>query len=311
MQFITRNIKCATLIFLISLLGHVVSAQGLGNKDTDRLKEVVYTLSADSMLGREAGKSGEMKARNYLIEYFKGIGLSNLNESYIQEFKMAHRSSESVTASNVIGIIDNKSAGTIIIGAHYDHLGLGGSKSRSFTSGKIHNGADDNASGVAIMLMLAEHFQAEEYNQFNYLFIAFSGHEHGLYGSAAFTSEKLYDLTKVQLMINLDMVGRLNLDRPIVKITRMGGDDYLDATLDQLPHKNFELSISDNHFEHTDAAVFAGCNIASLSFTTGTHEDYHKISDVAEKINYEGMNKIATYVSKLVAEFDYKSLSKI
>ena len=285
------------LLFPLSLFALNAFSQ---SGDIEYLKKVVYTLAADSMQGRNAGTLGEARARNYILSQYKSIGLKPVHGSYTQKFLFKRDSTHIDTATNITGIIDNKADSTIIIGAHYDHIGFGGLKSRSLTSSKIHPGADDNASGVAMMLALAEHLKKEGGKKYNYLFVAFSAEEEGLYGSQTFAKSKLYDSTKIKLMINLVMVGRLNTVKPFFKMIHDKKDNCYDTLLSKTTQNKFKLRITDENIINTDAEAFIKKNITSLSFTTGIHEDYHKTSDVADKINYDGMLAIANYLENFL-----------
>ncbi len=267
--------------------------------EIDKLKTIVYTIAADSMQGREAGTAGEAKARNYILACYEKIGLKPFHNSYTQKFSFPKDSSHTDTATNIIGMIDNKADSTIIIGAHYDHIGMGGPKSRSLTSNKIHPGADDNASGVAMMLELAEHFKMSKNKKFNYLFIAFSAEEEGLYGSQAFVNDKNYKSLKVKLMLNLVMVGRLDKQRPLLKAMRDNRDNHFDSLLNKHTDK-FSITITDENLNFTDAGAFSKNKVPAVSFTTGLHDDYHKTSDTADKINYDGMLVITTYIENFI-----------
>lgn len=277
------------------------------NKCIEKIKRIVYTLADDSMQGRAAGSEGELKARNYLSNYLKEIKLTNIN---IQKFTFPKDSMHIDTAYNLSGYIDNKTDSTIIIGAHYDHLGMGGPKSRSLTNKKIHPGADDNASGVAMMLMLAEYFKKTKIKKYNYLFIAFSAHEDCLCGSQAFIDDKKYNLSKTKMMLNFDMVGRLDTKNSILKVIRDGTDTSFDSLLNKSAGKSIHLNITDDNINHTDAGVFVKNNISSVSFTTGIHDDYHKVSDVAEKINYNGMYEILQYIEKYLVGINKNNIIK-
>ncbi|MGP8214702.1 MAG: M28 family peptidase [Bacteroidia bacterium] len=274
------------------------------NRGIDESKKIVYTLANDSMLGRAAGSLGEVRAKNYLVSCYKKTGLKTLNGTYIQKFTFPKDSTHTDTAMNIIGIIDNKGDSTIIIGAHYDHLGMGGPKSRSLTSKKIHPGADDNASGVAALLLLAEYFSSpsvklEGAGKYNYVFIAFSAEEEGLYGSRAYVAS-MKKTDKVKLMINLVMVGRLDKERPVLKIMHSVKDSCYDSLLAKLTGNAFQLHLSHENINYTDAGAFVKNNIPALSFTTGMHDDYHKTTDVAEKINYEGINSVTNYIENFI-----------
>jgi len=269
-------------------------------KNIEKFKSIVYTLADDSMQGREAGSEGEKKAKKFLVEYYKTIGLKTINGSYIQEFTFPKDSSLIDTAYNLVGYINNNADSTIIIGAHYDHLGLGGPKSRSLTNKKIHPGADDNASGVALMLVLAEQIKKSLNIKFNYVFIAFSAHEDGLYGSKAYVSKKENNLSKIKLMLNFDMVGRLNIAYPILKVTRRAKDMYFDSVLNNITHKNFQLNVSEDSLLESDATAFKNHNIPILTISTGIHDDYHKVSDITGKINFDGMYDILIYFNRFI-----------
>jgi aminopeptidase-like protein len=277
------------------------SSQSKENESKDKLMKIVYTLSADSMLGRAAGSLGEGKAKKYLMEYFKHTGLTALNGSYIQSFTFSKDSVTNDSASNIVGLIDNKKDSTIIIGAHYDHIGFGGPKSRSFTHNKIHNGADDNASGVAVMLILAEQLNKSTKKKYNYLFIAFSAHENGLYGSKDFITKKTFNLNKVKLMLNLDMVGRLDIINPILKVIKKDENNYLDTLLNKVTNRQFKVTITADNIDRTDAAVFTQNKVSAISITTGIHDDYHKTTDDADKINYNGMYLIMEYLKNIIS----------
>ena len=299
------------LFIIISCICFSVIAQN--NKDIKKIKKIIYTLAADSMQGRASSSIGEQKAKNYLSNYFKEMKLTNTN---IHKFTFPKDSMHIETAYNISGYIDNKTDSTIIIGAHYDHLGLGGSKSMSLTSSKIHNGADDNASGVAIMLMLAEYLQASSIkhqitNKYNYLFIAFSAHEDCLCGSQAFINDKIYDLDRVKLMLNFDMVGRLDAINPVLKVIKRENNKYLDTLLCSINHNKFQIKIDESNISRSDATAFASLSIPAVSFTTGIHDDYHKISDKPEKINFEGMYQILEYCEGFLFEFNKTKEGKI
>ncbi|MBT8305479.1 MAG: M28 family peptidase, partial [Maribacter sp.] len=181
------------------------------------LEEDVYFLASDSLGGRETGTAQELMAADYIKQRMEGLQLNPAGDAgtYYQTFSFKPKKDphqevvyvsgdSSVTGTNVIGYIDNKAENTVIIGAHYDHLGMGGESSLHREGAAIHNGADDNASGVAVMLQIADSLAKREDNH-NYLFMAFSGEEIGLLGSNYFAKNPTVDLGKVNYMINMDM----------------------------------------------------------------------------------------------------------
>lgn len=287
------------ILFIILNL-HFFSVFSQSYQNCEKFKTIIYTLADDSMQGRSAGTEGAKKAEKYLVNYYKTLRLKTIKGTYIQKFTFPKDSTHIDTAMNISGMIDNKTDLTIVIGAHYDHLGMGGTKSRSLTTKKIHDGADDNASGVAMMLMLAEQLKKSGNKKFNYLFVAFSAHEDGLYGSEAFVNENIIDLNKIKLMLNFDMVGRLDVTAPILKAAKNEKDFYLDTLLNTTDHPNFEVKIVDGSLSKSDASVFDKKKIPTITFSTGMHDDYHKVSDTAEKINYEGMKNINEYLNKIL-----------
>lgn len=187
----------------------------------------------------------------------------------------------------------------IIIGAHFDHLGMGGpgSSSRAVDTVAVHHGADDNASGVAMMLELAEKFaHTKGSHKRSIIFIAFTGEELGLLGSKYFTENPGIDLSKVNAMINLDMVGRLT-DSTVLQISGVGTAEGLrDLVIANSDTSVIKLSLSNEGYGPSDHSSFYGKNIPVLFYTTGAHLDYHTPSDTYEKINYKGMVTISEMV---------------
>ena len=193
----------------------------------------------------------------------------------------------------------------IVVGAHFDHLGMG--EVGSLYRGKepqIHNGADDNASGTAGVLELAEKF-ANEKNKLkrSIIFITFSGEELGLLGSEYFVNNTPIPLTEMNTMVNMDMIGRLNdKDELIVYgvATSPGWKDLLTSTNSY----NFKLAFQDDGYGPSDQSSFYGKKIPVLFFFTGTHPDYHRPTDDADKINYPGEEKVLHYVYDVTSKID-------
>lgn len=204
--------------------------------------------------------------------------------------------------TNVIGFVDNGAANTIILGAHFDHLGYGEDHNSLWTGkSEIHNGADDNASGTATVLELSKLLKNSKFTNNNYLFIFFSGEELGLFGSKYFTEHPTIDLSKVNYMINLDMVGRLNEDTKAITI---GGFGTSPSWSTLLPEKTkfFSVKFDSSGIGPSDHTSFYLKEIPVLFFFTGTHTDYHKPGDDVEKINFEGQYRILQYIMDLVSK---------
>jgi hypothetical protein len=203
------------------------------------------------------------------------------------------------TGTNVVAGINNAATFSIVMGAHFDHLGYGeDANSRHTGEMAIHNGADDNASGTAALLELARMLKEKGDKRFNYLFLHFSGEELGLYGSKYFTENPTLDISKVSFMVNLDMVGRLNDSSKALTIGGIGTSPIWGQLLVSTP--DFTFKIDSSGTGPSDHTSFYRKNIPVLFFFTGLHTDYHKPGDDADKINYAGIVKIVEYISGIV-----------
>jgi len=211
---------------------------------------------------------------------------------------------------NVIGYIDNGAATTVILGAHFDHLGYGEDGGSLFRTGEsqIHNGADDNASGTAALIELARKLKTSTAKNNNYLFIAFSGEELGLFGSKYFTEHSTVDLKNVDYMINMDMVGRLNDSSKVVTIGGYGTSPTWGETFSLLQKERspFVFKYDSSGTGPSDHTSFYRKDIPVLFYFTGLHSDYHKPSDDADKINYAGEQMIVEHIYKLVESLNNK-----
>ncbi|MDX1463997.1 MAG: M28 family peptidase, partial [Marinirhabdus sp.] len=279
-------------------------------------------LADDTFNGRQTGTKGELEAAQYIENRFRSIGLApkGYKDEYTQTFTFRpssnpHEQAEftglqtdsTLTGTNVVGYIDNAAETTVVIGAHYDHLGLGGEGSLyREKEPAIHNGADDNASGVAVMFDLASKLMtssSEATKNNNYLFIAFSGEEMGLLGSNYFVKNSTIDKETISYMINMDMVGRLN-EENTVAVHGVGTSPIFKQTL--FANNEFDLNIAehDSGIGPSDHTSFYLADIPVLHFFTGQHEDYHKPGDDAEKLNYEGMERISNYIFSIVSDLN-------
>ena len=211
------------------------------------------------------------------------------------------------TGHNVVGYIDNGAATTIILGAHYDHLGYGEDHKSLFTGStpQIHNGADDNASGTAALIELGKQLKKSNLKNNNYLFIAFSGEELGLYGSKYYTEHPTIDLTRSNYMINMDMVGRLN---DSTKGLTIGGYGTSPVWGQQLSNndKYLKINFDSSGTGPSDHTSFYRKDIPVLFFFTGAHSDYHKPSDDADKINYNGELMLIKYIYGVIEKTNDK-----
>ncbi len=276
--------------------------------------DVVY-LASDYLEGRETGTDGEVRAAAYIANRFESVGLAPYNGSWYHKFDFTYSSNphaapgtgEAREGVNVAGYIDNNAANTVIVGAHYDHLGHGIFGSRQPDEPAIHNGADDNASGVAGIIEIARQIKAAnaagQATGNNYLFIGFSGEELGLYGSKAFVKQDIPDLEKVNYMINLDMVGRLN-ENNVLAINGTGTSPVWDEVLESTKPAGFDLKKHESGVGASDHTSFYLEDIPALHFFTGQHPEYHKASDDSQLINFAGILHIASYVVDIIEALD-------
>ncbi|MFN3997422.1 M28 family peptidase [Algoriphagus sp.] len=304
-------------LYLISILSiFLFSCDGPPNDEKllSNLNEDVTFLAADDLGGRAIGTEGEEKAADYLAKAFKKAGLQPKGtEGFFQPFTVSKPSNpheeavigtdgEGITGRNVVGFLDKKSDKTIVIGAHFDHLGMGGSGSLHRGDSAIHNGADDNASGTAALLALTEILKHEELSS-NVLFIAFSGEENGLWGSNYFVKNPTIDLGSVNYMINMDMVGRLNEEKSLA-VYGVGTSPSFLSILDPINSDSLKIVTTESGVGPSDHTSFYLQDLPVLHFFTGQHEDYHKPSDDSDKINYEGLVKVVRYISRVIKQLD-------
>jgi hypothetical protein len=210
---------------------------------------------------------------------------------------------ENRTGHNVIAYLDNGAANTVVIGAHYDHLGWGESGSLYRGDAAIHNGADDNASGVSLMLELAKAVRTEGLNGNNYLFIAFSGEELGLYGSKSFIQNATIDTAKINFMLNFDMVGRLDEENTMA-VNGVGTSSIFKEKAEGVLAGNIKVKTTESGMGPSDHASFYLVNKPVLHFYTGNNPDYHKPSDDAYLINFDGMVQVFDYTLALLKDLD-------
>ncbi len=273
--------------------------------------DVVY-LSSDYLEGRETGAKGEALAAEYIAHRFQSIGLKpkGENDTWFHDFDFIFKSNphaadgEPRTGMNVLGYIDNGAPSTVVIGAHYDHLGHGNFGSLHAGEKAIHNGADDNASGVAAMLRIAQYFKRTgKAKGNNYLFIGFSGEELGLYGSKNFVNTPTIDKTTINYMINMDMVGRLN-DEKVLAVNGAGTSPAWKSVIEQIKVGGIQAKTSESGVGPSDHTSFYLENIPVLHFFTGQHMDYHKPSDDAQLVNYQGLLDVSDFIIALIENLD-------
>jgi len=202
--------------------------------------------------------------------------------------------------ANVIGWIDNKSAKTVVIGAHYDHVGITKSRTGGDKTLQIHNGADDNASGTAALLELARWAKDVKSLKYNYIFAAFSAEEKGLFGSKAFCTRSWVNNDTILYMLNMDMVGRLGCQGDTISAIGVASSHVWDQFLDSIQHPDFSIRKINGAPAFSDHAPFLKKEIPVMYFTTGLHPDYHTPNDDTEFINFKGMVELQRYMQNFI-----------
>jgi Zn-dependent M28 family amino/carboxypeptidase len=294
-----------------------VAARILGINSSKALADLQEVVRKNSLEKRGTTPVGEHLVNvNLKFESLKNSALSISTDITRRE----------TPSANVIGILEGSDTKlkneAIVIGAHYDHLGRGGEGSLAPREGEIHHGADDNASGVAGLLELARLFSSErERPRRTFVFIAFSGEEEGLLGSNFYVNHAVVPLAQTVAMINMDMIGRmregkLNIGgvgtaaqwKGLIKdaqvsistnqtITMESGRSTVNGNFTAQP---FALTLNEDGYGPSDHSSFYSKQVPVLFFWTGTHEDYHKPSDTADKINYADEARIVSFITSIV-----------
>ena len=213
-----------------------------------------------------------------------------------------------VTTRNIMAMIPGSNPllkdEIVVVGAHYDHLGMGGegSGSRVPDTIAVHGGADDNASGVSSLLALAAYYSAESNRPGrSILLVSFGAEEMGLLGSRYFVAHCPVDLKSIKAMVNLDMVGRLDIGNPVVTISGTGTFTKADSLLDLLAvNRPFSVKKSPDGYGPSDHAAFYSEGIPVLFLTTGVHDDYHTPSDLASRINFDGQQSVIDFTTDII-----------
>ena len=287
------------------------------------VKKHIYTLANDSMQGRKAGTEGIEKAAKYIESQFKKIGLKYFNDnSFRQTFKYKNkrsRNQEELNLFNVIGFLEGneKKDEIVVISAHYDHLGMKSSGAGDL----IFNGANDNATGVAAVLALAEYFKSKNNNSRSILFIAFTAEEMGLVGSNYFG--KTISPESIVAGINIEMIGKESPFGPNTAwLTGFQRSNFGKIIQKNLSSSEFKIYpdpfISYRLFFRSDNASFAKLGIPAHTFSTSPMDkdlDYHKVTDEASTLNMKTITQtikaIAIGTKSIIAGEDTPTRVKI
>ena len=278
------------------------------------LRKHLKFLTSDELEGRLTGSKGEALAANYIEKELTSFGLRPFNNnSFFQNFeynillKNENGGSEVKPwkGKNIIAFLDNNTEKTIILGSHYDHLGKNEhqhSPKINPSKDEIYPGADDNASGTAALLELARILsQNKSTEKVNYLFAFFSGEEDGLAGSKYFAESLKGGPLKINAMINMDMIGRLDEDKNLI-VGGVGTSPAFGELIEKLKPAGFKITVDSSGFGPSDHSSFYLQDIPVLFFFTGPHKDYHSLGDTEDKINYYGLRAITDFVFRVAKQ---------
>ena len=294
------------LILTLALLSvFCANAQDI---DRSRLLKDIETLSSDLFAGRKTGTEGNKASAEYISARFKEIGLKSLKDHYRHPFNFKNRKSELINGTNLIGFVKGKTDDAIVISAHYDHVGVNNSM--------IYNGADDNASGVSVLLGIAEYFKVHKPHN-TLLFIAFDAEEMGLQGAYAFLKDPVISRKSIIMNVNVDMVSHNDKSElyavgtfktPILKEIIEDADDNTGINI--LFGHDIPGSGKDDWTMQSDQGPFAKENIPFIYFGVEDHEDYHKPTDKFATINQNFFHSASITILKSILKID-KDLNKI
>jgi hypothetical protein len=274
------------------------------------LSHVRY-LADDALGGRLAGSFGERCAGIYIAAEFRRLGLEPAGDggSYFQAHPLVSatnpHASSTQTGRNVVALLRGAdpalAAEAVVIGAHYDHLGDGGQFSLAQGDRSIHNGADDNASGVAALLDVAGRLARGPKPARTIVFIAFSGEELGLLGSSHYAAHPTIPLERTRAMLNMDMVGRLGAG-PLIVYGTDTAEEWTAAVERAAAAEGVAVRTGGDGFGASDQTSFYARDVPVLHFFTNVHEDYHRPSDDWEKVDAAGLVKVAAIVERVARE---------
>ncbi len=308
--------KYLVLLFLNVFCFGVFSQSEITEKE---IKEHIVFLTSEANAGRNPGGKENRRVVRYIKNEFKQLGISSFNNCYKQRFKAPLRVDKGVSSKiaktwNIVGFIEGNDPilknEYIVLGAHYDHLGLGGPSSKSEKRGVVYHGADDNASGTAALLEISEKLASQKDKlKRSIIFIAFGAEEQGLLGSRYFVENPLVPLSQIKLMLNMDMVGRLNDQKHVY----MGGAGTFPDGVNFMRTLGESLDLAPmvhaGSVGGSDHVSFYKKNISVLGMHTGGHPQYHTPEDTVDLINLKGEVQVCEYIFQTLfklASTDYE-----
>lgn len=273
--------------------------------DAEQLLDDVRVLAADSMEGRQTGTAGNEKARVYIEEAFRERGVEPFDGSYLHGFSVAGSGGESLEGVNVIGYVPGteRTDRFIVLTAHYDHLGVQGNE--------IFNGADDNASGTAAIIALADYFVRNPPRN-SIIIAALDAEEMGLQGAHAFVESPPVPLSEIVMNVNLDMVSRNERDELYAAGTYHYPFllSYVEGVAEEAPvtlrtgHDSPDLPQGNDWTSLSDHSAFHAQGIPFIYFGVEDHEDYHRPTDVFENIDPDFLVRATETILDVMLELD-------
>lgn len=273
--------------------------------------QTIRYLADDALEGRLAGSHGAYCAGDYIARQFQALGLQPGGDdgTYFQELPLASSVNPHApggTGRNVIGILPGSDPALqdedIVIGAHYDHLGMGGMGSLAPDTVAVHNGADDNASGVGALIVAARALLDGPRPARSIVFVAFTGEESGLLGSAYYASHPTIPLDHTRAMINMDMVGRLGQVGPMIVYGTGTAAEWPAIVERHAADAGIDIAEQPEGYGPSDQTSFYARDVPVLHFFTNTHTDYHKPSDDWQKINMDGVARVGRFAAAVARD---------
>jgi Zn-dependent M28 family amino/carboxypeptidase len=294
-------------IAVVLLLGSAAPGAQAPELDGKAIHDAIKTLASPAYEGRRTGTPGGLKARAWVTDRFKTIGLTPLDGNYLLAFTFTRNNIEYKDAANIVGLCRGTSGARemLVVTAHYDHVGV--------REGRMHPGADDNASGVAVLVAIAAHCQRFPFEH-DTLFVAFDAEELGLQGARAFLANPPVPKARLALNVNLDMVGRSR-----TRELYAAGTSHvpalrtpLEAVAKRAPLKllfghdrpTSDKGSRDDWTLQSDHGAFHAAGIPFVYFGVEDHPDYHKPGDTADKIDPVFLGHVATTILDAVLALD-------
>jgi hypothetical protein len=282
--------------------------------DPARMRADVEWMAHDDRDGRGVGTDGHAATADWIAQQMRDAGLQpgGANKTWFHAWTEENGpGGESVSLGNVVGIIPGTDPDlygqSVVVSAHFDHLGRGFPEARKGHEGKIHNGADDNASGVAVMLEVARLLAKDLKPARTIVFVAFDGEEWGLKGSRRYIADnQMWPVDKVHSMVNLDTVGRLG-DQKLLVLGSGTATEWRHIAMGVGFTTGVESTCVSDDPGGSDQVVFHEHGVPAVQLFTGPHEDYHRSTDTADKVDYDGLVKVATWLRETVV---YLSMRK-